>query len=262
MSHRWAMFKVQQVLEGEVFKNPFKSPILKDIMLANFMRDKEHDPKSDCGSWKVADDQEVGGKSHCSFDWVRASPGEIPILDQSEKGVDMGQGFARFSGVVTNSSRRSGSTAKIGFCGCRGPRWSPGAPVRDYEGIAMKVRTDGRPYTLQIKARTFFSDFQGGFYTASLSPLPKNEWVFMSVPFDGLILKTGTRHHYTQFELDQPELQSIGLSLQLEDSSEIPSVKEVPFQLDIQYVIARQKIIGSRAHATRVASGEASDIIS
>ncbi len=58
------------------------------------------------------------------------------------------------------------------------------------------------------------------------------------------------------------QLQSIGFSLQLEeeDSSEISSVKEVPFQLDIQYMIARQKIIGSRAHGARVESGEASDI--
>ncbi len=40
----------------------------------------------------------------------------------------------------------------------------------------------------------------------------------------------------------------------------MPRVKETPFQLDIQYLIARQKVIGSRAHEARVASGEASDI--
>ncbi len=59
---------------------------------------------------------------------------------------------------------------------------------------------------LNIQAKTFFSDFQGGFHTANLGPLPKHEWVLMTVPFDRLVLKTGTRDHYTQFELDQPEV--------------------------------------------------------
>ncbi len=39
-----------------------------------------------------------------------------------------------FVAVGDFHNRGSGSTAKAGFCGCRGPRWNPGAPLRHYEG--------------------------------------------------------------------------------------------------------------------------------
>ncbi|MEO2089192.1 MAG: CIA30 family protein [Gemmataceae bacterium] len=106
--------------------------------------------------WQPADDGLMGGVSHSAF-------------------VRTADGHAAFRGVV--SLENNG-----GFCSVR----SPDLPARLTGGdaIALRVRGDGRTYTLCLHTRTLLP---GTSYRCRFTP-PAGEWVREVLPFAEFVL--------------------------------------------------------------------------
>jgi hypothetical protein len=202
------------------------------------------------GEWKSTEDAQAGGRSKCSLSFV-----EKGACNRQPDKVD-GEGFGRFEGKL--SGIKGGKMIRAGFCACRSPHSRSPIILHDYEGIVMKLRSDGRRYALNLKAKSFFSDFMGGLYQAPLE-LPAGEWLTVTVPFDTLILTSRGLVHEDQAELDRAEIHSIGFSIlkseQQESDGALAPAESIPFGLDIQWIKARQHVVGSRLHEERVAAG-------
>ncbi|CAK4078854.1 unnamed protein product [Aphanomyces euteiches] len=120
-----------------------------------------NDPTSTEG-WLVSSDRAIGGQSTCSFKHEPAQNSDDPE-----------GGSAVFSGTLSLSLQPTEQfVVRSGYCAIRGkvPRH---IMLHGYEGLAMRIKTDGRVYRINAQADGWNPhDLYMGFLKA-----PPNEWV-------------------------------------------------------------------------------------
>ncbi|KDO30815.1 hypothetical protein SPRG_04716 [Saprolegnia parasitica CBS 223.65] len=173
--------------------------------------------------WLVSSDRAIGGESTCSFEFV-------PTADDSDKEAPK-VGAAVFSGRLSLSVQPTEQhVVRSGYCAIRGnvPR---GLHLHGYEGLAMRIKTDGRTYRINAQADGWNPhDLYMGFLKA-----PANKWVEAELAFSDFIL---TSRGYVQVDdpakLDPSSLRTIGIAL--------ADDKEGPFQISIEWIKAVEKV--------------------
>jgi hypothetical protein len=148
--------------------------------------------------WQLISDQSVGGKSECSIEF--APPAE-------SSGASSGSGV--FAGVLNSDASGNSKLAKSGFCAARYRLPPRDEDLGQYEGLAMRVKSDGRTYTVNVQCDTWFADdlYQGFIVT------PKDEWVTVELPFKQFLL-TSAGYVRTEQRVFKPEtLSTIALCL-------------------------------------------------
>ena len=149
-------------------------------------------------SWRVVNDTVMGG--------ISASTVEM----SDEKTVV-------FSGAVSLDNNG-------GFCSVRSPIRK--VDLRDYDGIAVRVRSDGNQYkfTLRTDRR-----FDGAVYQASLDTA-RNEWETVHIPFDEFVPTYHGRRLTNVGDVARDAIQMFGVI--------IADKHEGPFRLEIDWVRA------------------------
>ncbi|ETV90289.1 hypothetical protein H310_14889 [Aphanomyces invadans] len=170
--------------------------------------------------WLVSSDQAIGGASTCTF---KHEPRRAD--DDPESGA------AIFSGKLSLSLQPTEQhVVRSGYCAIRGnvPRH---LMLHGYEGLAMRIKTDGRVYRINAQADSWNPhDLFMGFLKA-----PPNEWVEAELKFSDFIL---TSRGYTQVDdpskLNPSKLAKIGIAL--------ADDKEGEFEFAIEWIKAVEKV--------------------
>ncbi|KAF0722600.1 hypothetical protein Ae201684P_013824 [Aphanomyces euteiches] len=178
-----------------------------------------NDPTSTEG-WLVSSDRAIGGQSTCSFKHEPAQNSDDPE-----------GGSAVFSGTLSLSLQPTEQfVVRSGYCAIRGkvPRH---IMLHGYEGLAMRIKTDGRVYRINAQADGWNPhDLYMGFLKA-----PPNEWVESELKFSDFIL---TSRGYAQVDdpnkLNPAKLATIGIALADE--------KEGDFHFAIDWIKAVEKV--------------------
>ncbi|KAF0707680.1 hypothetical protein AaE_013503 [Aphanomyces astaci] len=176
--------------------------------------------------WLVSSDQAIGGTSACTFKHEPRRTDDDPEA-----------GAAVFSGNLSlNLQPTEQYVVRSGYCAIRGnvPRH---LLLHGYEGLAMRIKTDGRVYVPCFQYRINAQadgwnphDLYMGFLKA-----PANEWVEAELKFSDFIL---TSRGYTQVDdpnkLDPAKLSKIGIAL--------ADDKEGEFEFAIEWIKAVEKV--------------------
>jgi hypothetical protein len=155
--------------------------------------------------WQIITDAIIGGKSKCSLKF--APPKEDAPL-----------GSAIFSGVLDSDiAGAQGNVIKSGFCAARYRLPPQDDDLGQYEGLAMRVKGDGRTYTVNVQCDTWFEDdlYQGFIVT------PADEWVTVELPFNQFLLTSGGYVRTEQRKFNPETLETIAFCL---TSSKAPVV--------------------------------------
>lgn len=145
--------------------------------------------------WRIVNDDVMGGKSS-----------SVVAIKNNE---------IIFSGSV--SLKNNG-----GFASLR-------SPVKDYnfegyEGIELKIKGDGKLYSISMKETTYFT---GQFYTANFKS-KKDEWVTLQIPFDKFKLYYFGRETNSDKKVPLPGIKEISFL--------IGDKQEGDFQVLIDYI--------------------------
>ena len=158
--------------------------------------------------WRVVTDDSIKGTSKASFDGL--VEGEVS--------------FARFSGSLKKPVGDHNLKARSGFVALQKNHWDPPICLGDFNYLRVKIRSDGRPYLINLRVDSFNHE---DLYQGSLLSLP-GEWTSLNVPFSSFALTGRGRLRASQRKLDgDAELQNIGILLA--DSNG-------PFCLDIKEI--------------------------
>lgn len=120
------------------------------------------------GGWRLSDDGVIGGYSSGS-----AVFHDLPSQDSSDSsnfksdtriGTNKVMPFIRWSGNIDTKIGKKSRVKKSGFCAIRSPDcsllpFSYGVPLQsNYNALEICCRTDGRIYTVNLKASTYMED--------------------------------------------------------------------------------------------------------
>jgi hypothetical protein len=155
---------------------------------------------AECSLWNPINDVVMGGDSHSRFDYVEGSR-------------------AVFAGTV--SLKNFGGFASI--------RSTPSLyDLREYVGLLLRVRGDGKLYKLNLKTD---GNFDGITYQATFEPL-NGKWKELQIPFLEFVpMFRGARVHYAA-PLDATSICSFGFLISCE--------QECTFHMDIDWICAYQ----------------------
>lgn len=129
--------------------------------------------------WRIVNDGVMGGLSSSKFEFN-----------------DDGRIF--FSGTV--SLKNNG-----GFASLRSP--IKNYNFENYSGIEIRVKGDGRIYSLSMKETSYFT---GSFYTANFQTI-KDEWITLKIPFDSFSLYYFGRKIPTNSKIPLDNMKEISL---------------------------------------------------
>ncbi|TMW55981.1 hypothetical protein Poli38472_008629 [Pythium oligandrum] len=198
-------------------------PTEKDIFLFN--------SRAATKGWVASSDRSIGGLSECRWEYYdpketrdESAPSALKIREDDEAA-------AVFSGRVSLACQPTeAGIVRSGYCAVRGvlPR---DMLLHGYEGITMRIMTDGREYRLnaQMVGWNPLNLYIGFIRT------PPNQWVDIELPFRDFLL---TAKGYYKFDdstpLDPANLRSIGIA--------IADQKEGDFELRVQWIKAIAKV--------------------
>lgn len=217
------------------------------------------DEGSKKGGWRISDDSTIGGYSKGKFQLIRNSDdyqqimkGEEPtsLLELIEKGEldkddykkvqvaavedenEQGESsvskfvpFGRWSGTIDTRIDENSDVQRSGFCAIRSPEFPFGGADLGgrYNGLEIMCRSDGRPYSLNLKVDTFIPDdvFQTFINipptiepSTELCPDTGGKFDRVVLLFQHFIVTSGGRMRATQRDLDnRVRIESIGFTL-------------------------------------------------
>jgi hypothetical protein len=200
------------------------------------------DETSNKGGWRISDDSVIGGLSKATFELIRTGEdykrimrGETPLslLDQiknsepptPEEEPNDFIPFVRWEGTIDTTVDEKSDVQRSGFCAIRSPEFPfAGADLGGrYNGLEIMCRSDGRPYSLNLKVETFIPDdiFQCFINVPStiepgseICPETGGRFDRVVLLFQHFIVTAGGRMRAQQRELDTSiKVQSIGLTL-------------------------------------------------
>lgn len=101
--------------------------------------------------------------------------------------------------------------------------------VSDFDALEIKLKSDGRRYTVNLQPESFFGDdlYQG--YLV-VDKMQKGEWVVAKLPFSDLLLTGRGRVKEVQRSFDHDQVTSLGVSIADDQSG--------PFRLEVEYIRA------------------------
>lgn len=158
--------------------------------------------------WTTMSDSVLGGRSECSLKWHE-------------------EGFLRFTGNL--STEKSADMVRTGFCNANAPKNRPPLDLSEMEGVLIRMRTDGKRYTITVEPESYF---EGSVYQAFIK-VPPGRWVDVMLPFGSLVHTAGGRFR-DPLELDNVRLEGFGVSI----SSAVNAGRAGTFELDLLMVKA------------------------
>lgn len=166
--------------------------------------------------WELMSDRAIGGKSICAMDYRS-------VNDDKQEAGDA----AVFSG--NTSLATTGKMSKSGYCAARFTLPPRSQDLGEYAGLEMRLKTDGRMYTVNIQCDTWFEDdlYQG------FVLLPKDEWVTVELPFDDFLLTTNGYMRTEQRSLEPSSISTISMCIGTVDRT------EGPFEIQCQWIKVR-----------------------
>ena len=223
--------------------------------------------------WISGSDSSIGGMSECSLsfeegkdevdeDGRQPPPGAEGVEGEEPSPVAVvpeGGGFLKFTGTVSLECAPGKDLFRTGYCAMRSPMFEPALDLDVFEGLRMRVRTDGRAYSVNVKVDSIVDEdlYQGfvlvpssfgdakeggdGGGDTGVEGLEEEDeedegnapWVEVELPFRNLILTYGGSPKVEQRKLergDKVRLQSIGIT--------IADGVEGDFRFDLQEVKA------------------------
>ncbi|KAF4323651.1 hypothetical protein BBO99_00002200 [Phytophthora kernoviae] len=211
----------------------------KDIFLFN--------AKDSVANWTASSDRSIGGLSECKWGFYKGAAKEEAVTKENveEKAAAHKEDkrivdsvnekdnvpSAVFTGKLSMDCQPTEvGVVRSGYCAVRAsvPRE---LLLHGYEGIRMRVMTDGRDYRVNVQMESWnpFNLYMGFIRT------PANKWVDISLPFtDFMLTAKGYVKLDDETELDPSKLKSIGFA--------IADQKEGDFELRIQWIKAVAQI--------------------
>ncbi|ETO12419.1 hypothetical protein RFI_24957 [Reticulomyxa filosa] len=130
------------------------------------------------------------GPHHTLFsDWFVVVDNKKETKDQSTaKARIIGdrlvfEGFLHHSGLEFGHRLRHKVNEHIGFCNLVSHEFIPEWDLRPYGSVALKLRTDGRPYLLVLECSAMNTIYQMA-GVIHLPPTPDKEWDYYEIPMD------------------------------------------------------------------------------
>ena len=194
-------------------------------------------PAGAAARWGALDDVVMGGASESALLRVEGA----------------GEGGARpayvFGGVLRTENNG-------GFASVRTRNYEPPLDFGAYDGLALRVRGDGRRYKVQLRTD---ADWDGVSYCATMVAPPEGEWATVDVPFASFV---PTRRANTLLggpPLDPSSVCSVQLMLsKFELDGELnPTFEAGPFSLPVESVVAYKAGAASAGAAAADALGGA-----
>ncbi|GLD94221.1 hypothetical protein PINS_up002832 [Pythium insidiosum] len=196
------------------------------------------DSRTALSDWVASSDRSIGGLSECRwrfYDPKKAAASRDSSGSAAEPTVQVNQAddqpSAVFSGRLSLACQPTEvGVVRSGYCAVRGsiPR---DMLLHGYEGLTMRVMTDGREYRLnaQMDGWNPLNLYMGFIRT------PPNEWVDVELPFRDFLLTTKGYYKYDDpTPLDPGKLRSIGIA--------IADQKEGDFEIRVQWIKAIAKV--------------------
>ncbi|KAH7488342.1 putative complex I intermediate-associated protein 30 [Phytophthora ramorum] len=199
----------------------------KDIFLFN--------AKDSVANWTASSDRSIGGLSECKWGFYKS--GEQEEQEEEEENASKrlihkvnnqdNVPSAVFTGRLSMDCQPTEvGVVRSGYCAVRASV-PPELLLHGYEGLTMRVMTDGRDYRMNVQMESWnpFNLYMGFIRT------PPNEWVDIDLPFrDFLLTAKGFVKLDDETELDPSKLKSVGFA--------IADQKEGDFELRIQWIKA------------------------
>ncbi|GAB9463399.1 hypothetical protein Gpo141_00000861 [Globisporangium polare] len=181
--------------------------------------------------WIASSDRSIGGLSECKWGFYGKSEEETHPEDKRGIITSVKQEddvpSAVFSGRLSMACQPTeAGIIRSGYCAVR-TSVPTGLLLHGYEGIAMRIMTDGREYRMNAQMDSWnpLNLYMGFIRT------PANQWVDIELPFNKFML---TSKGYYKFNdrtaLDPSKLRSIGFA--------IADQKEGDFELRVQWIKA------------------------
>ncbi|TYZ61396.1 hypothetical protein PybrP1_002643 [[Pythium] brassicae (nom. inval.)] len=184
--------------------------------------------------WVASSDRSIGGLSECKWGFYGRTEGDkAGDADSDKRGriatvnQDDGVPSAVFRGRLSMACQPTeAGIVRSGYCAVRASL-PAGLLLHGYEGITMRIMTDGREYRMNAQMDSWnpLNLYMGFIRT------PANEWVDIELPFSNFML---TSKGYYKFNdrtaLDPSKLRSIGFA--------IADQKEGDFELRVQWIKA------------------------
>eukprot|EP00545_Synedropsis_sp_CCMP1620_P003640 CAMPEP_0119012726 /NCGR_PEP_ID=MMETSP1176-20130426/7352_1 /TAXON_ID=265551 /ORGANISM="Synedropsis recta cf, Strain CCMP1620" /LENGTH=278 /DNA_ID=CAMNT_0006965739 /DNA_START=21 /DNA_END=857 /DNA_ORIENTATION=+ len=181
------------------------------------------------GSWRISDDEVIGGFSRSKMSMVRTKndlelvekgDNPEPIVDAKEVEDDDFAPFIRWKGSIDTRIGESSAVHRSGFCAIQSPLYPfSGAKLAGkYNALEFKCRSDGRQYLINLRVSTMFP---GDLYQAVLA-IPattsesKNDTKFSKVifPFKKFQHTSHGRIRVIQRELDGgADVETVGFTM-------------------------------------------------
>ncbi|CAH0480874.1 unnamed protein product [Peronospora belbahrii] len=206
----------------------------KDIFLFN--------AKDSVANWTASSDRSIGGLSECRWGYYSGVAEKKKREEEEKASVQLihkvnnqdNVSSAVFAGRLSMDCQPTEvGVIRSGYCAVRASV-PPELLLHGYEGIAMRVMTDGREYRMNVQMESWnpFNLYMGFIRT------PPNEWVDVNLPFrDFLLTAKGYVKIDDETELDPSKLKSVGFA--------IADQKEGDFEMRIQWIKAVVSQLGS-----------------
>lgn len=211
------------------------------------------------GGWIISDDAVIGGLSkakfeliHTSEDYKRIMRGEPPIslldkIEHSENPIHDEESsdfipFVRWKGTLDTTVDEKRDVQRSGYCAILSPEFPFGGADLGglYNGLQITCRSDGRPYSLNLRVESFIPDdvyqcfinipptIEPG---SEICPETGGRFDEVMLLFQHFIVTAGGRMRVRQRELDNKvKIQSIGFTLM--------DGVDGPFQFDLARIRA------------------------
>ena len=228
-SRRWLRLKTElfkKATDGEhIFKGPvtlFDFGLFDDAYDASIVEES-----SKKGGWRISDDEVIGGFSRGKMNLIRAEEDltrvangetiaplpESPRQEDRKPDAEDFTPFIRWHGTLDTRIGQDSKAQRSGFCAVRSPEFPYGACnlATRYNALEFLVRTDGRPYTVNLKVTSFFPD---DLYQNFIRIPPNNDFVRVILPFRDFLHTSVGRVREVQRILDGSiQVENIGLTL-------------------------------------------------
>jgi len=198
------------------------------------------------GGWRVSDDETIGGYSRGKLELIEnANTDDAKNVDDDKQEQQqheyVKQPFVRWTGNIDTRIGPKSRAKRSGFCAIRCPEFPFGIPLGSrYNALEINCRTDGRIYTVNLKASSYFPD---DLYQALITVDPMevqnqeqqndttSEFLTLVLPFTDFALTSGGLVRATQRELDGAiKLDHLGFALM--------DGLDGPFQFDLARIRA------------------------
>ncbi|CAI5714928.1 unnamed protein product [Hyaloperonospora brassicae] len=200
--------------------------------------------------WTATSDRSIGGLSECRWGFFTGAPAEDSkeMSNEEKRSTRLihkvnsqdNVPSAVFTGRLNMDCQPTEiGVVRSGYCAVRASV-PPDLLLHGYEGIAMRIMTDGREYRMNVQMESWnpFNLYMGFIRT------PPNKWVDVTLPFrDFLLTAKGFVKLDDETELDPSQLKSVGFA--------IADQKEGDFELRIQWIkaVAQLRSSGKDDHS-------------